>query len=126
MRGVEARVLLILYEKSGIPSLINNCESWTLSPSEEEQIDKMGIRALKRLFSLPTTTPNAALIHTLGQLYITQEIDKKRFMFLHKVLIRGNSHWTNKMLHHLQTHNITYKKNKTSTISKQIGEKFDL
>ena len=46
MRGVEARVLLILYEKSGIPSLINNCESWTLSPSEEEQIDKMGIRAL--------------------------------------------------------------------------------
>ena len=86
MRGVEARVLLILYEKSIIPSLINNCESWTLSPSEEEQVDKIGIRALKRLFSLPTTTPNAALIHSLGQLYVTQEIDKKRLMFLRKVL----------------------------------------
>ena len=111
MRGVEARVLLILYEKSVVPSLINNCESWTLSPSEEEQVDRMGIRALKRLFSLPTTTPNAALIYSLGQLYVTQEIDQKRLIFLHKILMRESSHWTSKMLFHLQECNLGWAKN---------------
>ena len=49
MRGIEAKVVLILYEKSIIPSLTYNCESWTLSPSEEKQVDQIGIRALKRL-----------------------------------------------------------------------------
>ena len=71
MRGVEARVLLILFEKCIIPSLTSNCESWTLSITEERQLDKIGIRALKRLFGLPTTTPGAAIAYSFGQLYIT-------------------------------------------------------
>ena len=111
MRGVEANVILILYEKSILPSLINNCESWTLTTSEEEQVDKIGINALKRLFSLPTTTPNPAIIYSLGQLYVTQEIDKKRFMFLHKVLTRNESHWTNKMMLHLKNRNLGWARN---------------
>ena len=111
MRGVEARVLLILYERSIIPSLINNCESWTLTISEEDQLDRVGIRALKRLFCLPTTTPNSSIIYSLGQLYVTQEVDKKRFMFLHKVLSREASHWTNKMLLHLKNHDLGWAKN---------------
>ena len=111
MRGVEANVILILYEKSILPSLINNCESWTLTTSEEEQVDKIGINALKRLFSLPTTTPNPAIIYSLGQLYVTQEIDKKRFMFLHKVLTRNESHWTNKMMLHLKSRNLGWARN---------------
>ena len=111
MRGVEARVILTLYEKSIIPSFTNNCESWTLSKTEEKQVDRIGVKTLKRLFSLPTTTPNAAVIHNFGQLFFTQEIDKKRFMFLHKLLSRGNDHWTKSMLLHLQSRNIGWAKN---------------
>ena len=74
----------MLLSKFGKTRLINNCESWTLTTTEEEQVDKIGINVLKRLFSLPTTTPNPAIIFSLGQLYVTQEIDKKRFMFLHQ------------------------------------------
>ena len=111
MRGVEAKVLLILYERSIIPSLINNCESWTLSTSEEEQLDRIGIRALQRLFCLPTTTPNSAVLYSLGQMYVTQEVDRKRLMFLHKVLTREASHWTNKMLLHLKNHNLGWAQN---------------
>ena len=118
MRGIEAKVLLILYEKSIIPSLTYNCESWTLSPSEEKQVDQIGIRALKRLFGLPTTTPNSAVIHNLGQLYMTQEIDKKRLMFLHKIITRNTDHWTNKMLRHLQERDLGWAKN----IKKKIDE----
>ena len=53
MRGIETKVLLVLYETSVLPSLTNNCESWTLSKTEEGQIDKIGIRTIKRLFNLP-------------------------------------------------------------------------
>ena len=104
-------MILILYEKSIIPSFTNNCESWTLSKTEEKQVDRIGIKTLKRLFSLPTTTPNTAVLHCFGQLYFTQEIDKKRFMFLHRILARNNDHWTKKMLLHLHLRNIGWAKN---------------
>ena len=61
MKRVETTVILTLYEKSVIPTLIHNCESWTLSITEENQIDKIGVKALKRLFNLPTTTPSVAI-----------------------------------------------------------------
>ena len=35
-------------------------------------------------------------------LYITQEIDQKRFMYLHKILQRNDNHWTKMMLNHLK------------------------
>lgn len=103
MRGIESKVLLTLYETCIIPSLLNNCESWTLSKTEEEQIDKIGIRTAKRLFGLPTTTPSAAIIFNLGLLYTTQAVDKKRFIYIHKILNRGDNHWTKKMFFHLQS-----------------------
>ena len=124
MRGVEARVLLILFEKCIIPSLTSNCESWTLSITDERQLDKIGIRALKRLFGLPTTTPGAAIAYSFGQLYITQEVDKKRFMFLHKVLSRENDHWTKQMMLHLQAENLGWAKNITEKLT-QYGLETD-
>ena len=82
MRKIETMVILTLYEKSIIPTLIHNCESWTLTTTEETQIDKIAIKALKRLFNLPTTTPSVAILHSFGLLPPTQIIDKMRFMFL--------------------------------------------
>ena len=103
MRGVESQVLLILFEKCIMTSFLNNCESWTLSKVEEEQIDRIGVKSMKRLFNLPTTTPSAAVVHSLGILYMTQAVDMKRFMYLHKVLNRNDEHWTKAMLLHLNT-----------------------
>ena len=121
MPGIEAR-LLILYEKSVIPSLTYNYELWTLSPSEEKHIEQIRICALKRLFGNPTTTPNSAVIHTLGQLFMTQEKDKKRFMLLYKILSRNTDHWTNKMLRHLQTRNLGWAKNiQEKIVEYQLG-----
>ena len=118
MKGVETKVILILYEKCIIPSLTSNCESWTLSQSEENQLDSIGIRALKRLFQLPTTTPNISVVYSFGQLYMTQLIDKKRFMYIHKVLSRENDHWTKMMLHHLGTRKIGWAEN----INRKLAE----
>ena len=111
MKRVETTVILTLYEKSVIPTLIHNCESWTLSITEENQIDKIGVKALKRLFNLPTTTPSVAILHNLGLLYLTQVVDNMRFMYLHKIVNRQTDHWTNKMIAHLKTQNIGWARN---------------
>ena len=117
MRGVEARVILVLYEKSVVPCLIYNCESWTLTPAEEKVADKIGVNALKRLFNLPTTTPDSAVVFNLGQLYVSQEIDKKRFIYLHKLLLRTEDHWTRKMLQHLKSRNSGWAANITTKLT---------
>ena len=117
MRGSETKVILELFDKCINPSLLNNCESWTLSSSEEEQIDKIGVRAIKRLFSLPTTTPSVAVIFNLGLLYTTQIVDQKRFLYLHKILNLQNNHWNRQMLAHLQNTNLGWAKNITEKLS---------
>ena len=111
MRGIETSVIITLYEKSIIPTLLHNCESWTLSTTEENQIDKIGIKAIKRLFSLPTTTPSVAIIHSLGLLYMTQAVDQMKFMFLYKILQRETNHWTKKILIHLKNQDLGWAKN---------------
>ena len=60
-------------------------------------------RTLKRLFNLTTTTPTAAILHNFGLLYMTQSMDQKQFMYLHKILNRESDHWTKKMLVQLKT-----------------------
>ena len=42
---------------------------------------------------------------------MTQLIDKKRFMYLHKILIRDKEHWTNKMLYQLREDDLGWSKN---------------
>ena len=111
MRGIETKVLLVLYETCIVSSLLHNGESWTLSQADENQIDQIGIRSLKRLFNLPTTTPSAAILFNLGLLYLTQTIDKMRFMYLHKIMNRTSDHWTKRMLTHLQDLNLGWAKN---------------
>ena len=105
MKAIESSVILKLYDACITPSFLNNAESWCLSDSEETELDKLGIRILKRLFSLPEKTPNPAIIHSFGVLYTTQQIDQKKFMFLYKILQRTEDHWTKKMLFHLKTLN---------------------
>ena len=106
MRGIQTRVILRLYETNIIPCLLNNAESWTLTKKDEKQLDLIGIRAIKRLFGLPTTSPNVAIIHTFGLFYITQIVDKKKFLYLHRLLTGDQGRWRSRMMHTLATKNI--------------------
>ena len=42
---------------------------------------------------------------------MTQEIDKKRLMYLDKLLTRERDHWTSRMLSHLCSYNTGWAKN---------------
>ena len=72
---------------------------------------------MKRLFGLPTTSPNVAVIFSFGLLYITQEIDKKRFIFLHKILNREDNKWALKLMIHLKEQNSGWAKNIVEKLS---------
>ena len=54
--------------------------------------------------------PSAAVIHSFGILYTTQQIDQKKFMYLYKILQRPNDHWTKRMLFHLKSQNTVWAK----------------
>ena len=110
MYGIETTVILELYETCALASFLNNCESWTLTPTEEKNMDRIGLQAVKRLFNILNTTPSTAIIYNLGLLYTTQSIDHRRFMYFHKLLTRNEENWTRKMLHHLHDRNTGWAK----------------
>ena len=111
IKGQPLYQLTLFGGSTVLPSFLNNCESWTLTVSEEKQIDIIGLQTIKRLFNLPTTTPSVAIIYSFGLLYTTQTVDQKRLIYLHKILTRENDHWTKSMLNHLQSKNIGWAKN---------------
>ena len=76
----------------------------------KQQLDTIGIRVMKRLFNLPTTTPNVSIVYSFGLLYITQIVDKKQFIYLHKLLTRVELHWTHRYLKYQKSHNIAWAK----------------
>ena len=62
MRRIETKTLLRLHEAYTVPSILINCESWTLSKTDRTSLDKLEIWAFKKLLGLPITTPTAAVI----------------------------------------------------------------
>ena len=72
MRGIGTKVTLDLYEKSVLTSFLTNAESWTLTATEDKEIDRIGIQAVKRLFNLPITTPSAAIIFSFCSSYFSR------------------------------------------------------
>ena len=125
MRGIETKVIICLYHKCIIPSLLNNAESWTLSKSEEDTLDKVGIRAIKRLFNLPNSTPSVSVIFNFGLHYITQLVDQKRFLYLHKILQGDENNWLRKTFNHLYEKQIGWAENIVSKLE-QYGLTTDL
>ena len=118
MRGIQTHVILKLYDVRIIPCLLNNAESWTLTLNDEKRFDQIGIRAIKRLFGLPTTSPNVAVVYTFGLLYMTQLIDQKGLLFLHKVLTRNQDKWILRTMNRLDDRNIGW----TENIKKKLRE----
>ena len=79
-------------------------------------MDKIEISCLKNVFDLPVKTPTPAILYALGTLQTKIRIDKKQLIYLHRILARGNDHWTAKALQTLQDLNIGWHKRIKSTL----------
>ena len=116
LRHIETSVLLELHDKITIPGLLANAESWSLSKTEHAEIEKIEYQALRNLFDLPLHIPIPALIFTFGTLYTHFRIEKKRLIYLHRILNRENSHWTKQALDILIEENIGWAKTMKQTL----------
>ena len=116
LKKIETGVLLELHNKVNIPSLLMNAESWNLNIGEKTEIEKIEITALKSLFDLPIHTPTPAIYFAFGTLYTDIQIDIKRLTFLHKLVTRANTHWTQKALTILVDQDIGWAKSIKETL----------
>ena len=98
MRNLKSTMLIELHETISIPSLLNNSESWLLTTTNTQELERIEVWALKRILNLPPKTPNAAIRYETGTLFVEVRIDQRQFTYLHKVLQRPEEHWTRHML----------------------------
>ena len=117
LRRIETRVILELHDKVILSALLTNAEAWTLSKSEKDEIERIEIQTLKMLFDLPIHTPTPAIIYTLGTLYTNLRVDKKRLMFLHRLINKRDTSWVKKTLLILEHLNIGWTKSIKETLS---------
>ena len=87
-----------------------NAESWNLNRGETAELERIEVQALKYMFDLPIHTSTPAIIFTLGAMYTKQRIDKKRLMYLHRILNLHNDQWIKRAFYILQQLNIGWSK----------------
>ena len=93
MKNIETDVVLKLHEACTIPTFLTNSETWSLNAEERKEADKIEMWALKDMFGLPITTPNAGIVFALGTLFSTIRIAKKQLIYLHKILRKEQGNW---------------------------------
>ena len=110
MKRIGVKVMLMLHESETMTAFLYNAETWSLNKTEKVAIDKAEVYALKKMIGLPTTTPTAGIIFTLGCLYTSVRIEIKQFMYLHRILNKENGNWVKTILYSLQERNIGWAK----------------
>ena len=90
MRNIGTRVLIEMHEEKNLSRLLTNAESWTLNQGEKTKLEKIEIQSLEYLFDLPAHTPTPAIVFAFGLLYTNIQVDKKRFLYLHRILNRDH------------------------------------
>ena len=117
LRKIESRVILELHDKVILSALLTNAEAWTLCKSEKDEIERVEIQTLKMLFDLPIHTPTPAITYTFGILYTNLRVEKKRLMYLHRLLNQNDTSWTRKTLFILERLNIGWTKSIIETLN---------
>ena len=117
MRNIGTRVLIEMHEEKNLSRLLTNAESWTLNQGEKTKLEKIEIQSLEYLFDLPAHTPTPAIIFAFGLLYTNIRVDKKRFLYLHRILNRDNDNYTRLTLQTLQEMDIGWAKNVKEALS---------
>ena len=83
----EVRVKLKLFETCLMPTLLHGMEAWKkLSTAEIQNVEKIQGKTLKRIFSLPITTPYIGLIIETGVWPAEQRINYSSLMLYHNII----------------------------------------
>lgn len=117
-RDIETSVIMELHETTTLTALLTNSESWTLSKSEKDELERAEIQSIKLLFDLPSHTPTPALIFTFGLLYTSLRAEQRQLIYLWKVSQRTLNHWTKIAIKQVMTKNIGWGKQINDSLKK--------
>ena len=106
MSRIGMKIILKLHEAETIPALLYNGETWTLNKTEKRLIDQAEIYAWKKMVGLPQTTPTGGIILTIGCLFATVRLGIKQLLYLHKILLKEDDHWTKVTLNVMKDYDI--------------------
>ena len=80
-------VFLLLYFSLFLATVLFNSQTWSkLRKKDLDQLKRMQTKFLKRVVGVAYSTCNAFMFLELGVLPIEYEIDKRRLMYLHRIL----------------------------------------
>ena len=78
---------LLIYERTGVPTMTFNMETWTkIESSEMERLEKVQGKVLKHLLQLPTTTPTWGVLKETGIWTIQMQITYQRLMLYQNLI----------------------------------------
>ena len=110
LKTIETKSLLQLHEAYTVSSILINCESWVLTKTDRDKLDKMELWAYKKIFNVPITTPTAAVIYETRSLFTSILVIKKQLQFLHHTLSHDGENVYKKTLESLISDNIGWGK----------------
>ena len=131
---------LLIYETTVLPAILYNLEAWTtFTKLEEEELEKIQAKALKRIFELPTSTPYIGILMETGLWTIKDQVVYKKMMLYKNVLNSDDSRimkiiienqmknddegtWANELKEKAKCYNIDL--NNCETMSKQKWRKY--
>ena len=123
----EVRVKLKLFETCLMPALLYGMEAWKkLTKAEVQQLEKIQGKALKRIFSLPITTPYIGLIIETGAWPAEQRINYKSLMLYHNIINSSKDRLVKQIVQEqrAQNHQNTFY-GKVRTIAEELNIKLE-
>ena len=123
----EVRVKLKLFETCLMPALLYGMEAWKkLTKAEVQQLEKIQGKALKRIFSLPITTPYIGLIIETGAWPAEQRINYRSLMLYHNIINSSKDRLVKQIVQEqrAQNHQNTFY-GKVRTIAEELNIKLE-
>ena len=123
----EVRVKFKLFETCLMPALLYGMETWKkLSKAEVQNVEKIQGKALKRIFSLPITTPYIGLIIETGVWPAEQRINYSSLMLYHNIISSSKDRLVKQIIQEqrAQNHSNTVY-DKVGTIAKELNIKLE-
>ena len=99
---MQLKALIKMHETCTVATLLANCKTWLLNKGEREKLQKIELRALKKILNVPITTPTPAIWFITSFLMTPILIDKRQLNYLKTILDRPNDDWTKQMLYVLR------------------------
>ena len=83
----DLQIKLKLFSTILYPKVFYNCETWTnIRKADLKKLDKIVLDGVKRMMSLPISTPGMGIFAETGILPAEDQIARKKMMFLHRIL----------------------------------------